>query len=172
MPAGALLSKRNNMENIVLRDAVEEDAKLIFEWRNDPWIIERGSLNKTVTWEEHSGWFTGLLASPSSHMFIVEIDGTPAGQVRFVGENTHVDISIYLLKEFIGGGMGVSAIRQACEKIPEILDTKYIVAHILDGNTQSIRAFEKAGFAYMDNSAMKEIGVEQQPNHAIYYLSV
>lgn len=161
------------MDTLSLRDVTAEDAKLVFEWRNDPWIIAKGSLNKTVTWEEHSNWFSGLLGDPASHMFIIEIDGAPAGQVRFMGESgTHnADISIYLLKDYIGQGYGVQALRQACSHIFNVLDISGVVAYILEENEQSLNAFEKAGFQAIDHSGMKEKNIEPKPDHQTYYFA-
>jgi RimJ/RimL family protein N-acetyltransferase len=162
------------MAGLTLRNATKEDAGIVFEWRNDPWIIQKGSLNKTVTWEEHEKWFLAFLSNPMNHMFIIELEEKPIGQVRFSGSNQqdYAEISTYILKDYIGKGRGVEAIKESCGIIKSILNVRFIIAYILKENIQSIRAFEKAGFASLEISDMKNLGLEQKPDHAIYKLTV
>lgn len=146
------------------------DAELIFQWRNDPWIVQKGSLNKTVTWEEHKDWFSNFIQNPYKKMFIIMVDHHPAGQVRFVSEeNTNkAEISIYLLKDFIGKGLGTQALQQACQEIKQYLNIKFIIAYILKDNKHSCLAFEKAGFKKSEDFQKTEI--VKRDNHYIYIL--
>lgn len=160
------------MTALSLRIAVKQDAKLIFEWRNDPWIIQKGSLNKTVTWEEHENWFLSLIDDPLRHMFIIEVDGKPAGQVRFMSmdHKSMAEISIYLMQDFINKGLGVRALKEACEQITSYLNINHAIAYILEKNQQSKKAFLKAGFKSLDH--FKNIDVPTLENHLIYVLEV
>jgi len=160
------------MTALSLRPAVTQDAKLIFKWRNDPWIIKKGSLNKTVTWEEHENWFLSLIDDPLRHMFIIEVDNVPAGQVRFVSmnDNTMAEISIYLMQNFINKGLGVRALKNACEQVTSYLNINHVIAYILEKNQQSEKAFVKADFKLLGD--FKNIDVPALENHLIYVLEV
>jgi RimJ/RimL family protein N-acetyltransferase len=124
-----------------------EDAKLVFGWRNDPFIVERGSSQKTVTWNEHTRWFQATVSGLQRRMFIIEIEAEAAGQVRFdrIDDESCV-VSAYLLERFTGQGRGVEAIRQGCERIFDEWPVARILACVRDDNAAGQTGFRKAGF--------------------------
>lgn len=133
---------------LTLRTAHRDDARQVFAWRNDPWIVSLGSSRRTVAWEEHRQWFDAVLADASRLLLIAQADGHNAGTVRIdqAGEDAAV-ITIYLMQQFTGRGLGVRAIDAACDcafrQWPAL--TK-ILARIRADNTPSQKAFAKAGF--------------------------
>lgn len=139
--------------NITLNPLTSDDAAMVFSWRNDPFIASLGSLQKTVTWEEHSNWIAQVLKNPLRKAFIISVDGIPAGQIRF--DKTEADenkciISVYLIKEFTSKGLGVKVIEEGCELIANTWSTlTEIEAYVLRTNTKGQQAFKNAGFAYM-----------------------
>lgn len=145
-----------SVDALTLRDANANDTKTVFEWRNDPWIIAKGSLNKTVSWEEHSNWFNGMLSDPDRHMFIIEIDGSPAGQCRFIRDGNAAEISVYVMKNHIGQGYGSAAITKACQQIFQLWEIDRIHAYILENNEHSRKTFEKCRFEEAPNCDRNE----------------
>ena len=131
-------------------------------------------MNKEVSWEEHSQWFSNLIAHPKRHMYIIEVEGNPAGQVRFIGSehSDMAEISIYLLKPFIGQGRGGRALEQACGDIGAKINIKIVIAYILEGNVQSQNAFETAGFVSIEKCDMNGHIVESKSGHKTYCLKV
>lgn len=72
-----------NRENeIVLRRASMEDAELLFQWKNDKTTIENSISKRGVTMEEHLRWLEGIVDNPTRQLFILEVDGMAAGQLR------------------------------------------------------------------------------------------
>jgi RimJ/RimL family protein N-acetyltransferase len=138
---------RRDENLITLRPAVPGDAETVFSWRNDPFIVARGSSQKTVTWEEHLRWFQATVAGSQRKILIVMVDGEPKGQVRFdrVDEQTCV-ISAYMLEKFTGRGLGVEAIRKGCEILFDDWQASRIVACVRTDNTAARAGFHKAGF--------------------------
>lgn len=132
---------------IRLRPAATEDARMVFEWRNDPFILFRGSSQRAVTLEEHARWFAETIKGESRKMFIVVLDERPIGQVRFDRSN-EMDcvISAYLLEEFTGKGYGVAAIRQGCAEIFKLWDIEKVIACVREDNGAAHSGFIKAGF--------------------------
>jgi RimJ/RimL family protein N-acetyltransferase len=132
-----------------LRPATAEDCRLIFGWRNDPFIIARGSKQTAVAWAEHSAWFAESLAvADRRRLFIVERGGVPVGLVRFDREvASSTTISVYLAQEHTGRGVGVAAIKAGCRRIREEWDVRRILALIRNDNAASLKAFVKAGFS-------------------------
>lgn len=137
------------MSEVRLRRAQTSDAATLLEWRNDPWVLSRGSQGRAVSPSEHAAWFARTLASPDHLLLIIETaEHGGIGSVRFDREPTAAaEVSIYLLRPHTGRGLGVAALREACtvafERWPEV---ERIVARVLPENAQSLRAFEKAGF--------------------------
>src|SRR5260370_16602143 len=120
---------------------------MVFFWRNDPFIIMRGSSKRIVTWEEHARWFKATLMGGEQKMLIVLVNGEPAGQGRFkrVDQNTCV-ISAYLLEESTGRGCGVEAIRKGCDVVFSEWPVAKIVACVREDNQAARSGFRKAGF--------------------------
>ena len=141
--------------NITFRLIQKEDAALIFEWRNTPFIASLGSQNRTVSWEEHLSWIENTVCSKTRKAFIILINDEPAGQVRFDKEEPDSDscvISVYLIEKYTGKGRGVTAIQAGCELIKkEWPDIRSIQANVLKTNTNGQKAFLKAGFIYNPN---------------------
>jgi RimJ/RimL family protein N-acetyltransferase/SAM-dependent methyltransferase len=138
------------MPLIHLRPANPQDARRIFDWRNDPWIVSLSSSGKPVTWEQHEQWFSRVLGGADHLLCIIVSDtGQEMGVARLdlEPEKERAIITVYLLRTFTGRGFGPVAIREICElgfARWEKLET--IHAIIRPGNEQSKRGFARAGF--------------------------
>jgi RimJ/RimL family protein N-acetyltransferase len=153
----------NTVQTISLRPATAADAKLIFEWRNDPVIVRLGSSQREVTWTEHEEWFSQSITSGKRRIFIVQNDGVPIGQVRFdLLESSECVISAYLLTEFTGRGWGVEAMRSGCEMIFEIWPIQSVSACVRAENKAVQSALAKVGF--------EEIASKAVPGHKAFQL--
>lgn len=136
------------MSAVHLRAAGTDDVRRLFEWRNDPFIISRGSSQSRVPWDEHSRWFEQTLRQDQSRrLYIIEMDGEPAGQVRFDRESGGACvISIYLLARFTNRGYGREAIRKGCARIAEEWAVDEIIARVRQDNPAGLSAFLRVGF--------------------------
>ena len=134
-------------DSISLRPVSPGDKEVIFKWRNTPFLIKYGSSGKGVTWKEHCRWFDSVLKGKNISLFIVEKEGTPVGQVRFdLREKTVYMVSIYLLEEYTGRGIGVDAIRRGLELMKRKKSNKKFIAFIKTDNRASRSGFLKVGF--------------------------
>lgn len=137
-------------EHLELRPAKMDDAALIFRWRNDPFIVVRGSSQRRVTWEEHRHWFGSSLNSAQRRIYVVTVDGDAAGQVRFdKRDDLDCVISAYLLERWSGRGLGVRSILRGCDLIFRAWPVQRILAFVREDNPPAQAAFRKAGFAGM-----------------------
>ena len=124
-----------------------DDLEMIFRWRNDPFIVAHGSSNREVSWTEHVKWFEGTLAELGRKMYVVVNQTVPIGQVRFDRQSAQdCVVSAYLLREFIGHGWGVRAIRYGCNLIFGVWDVERVIACVRSDNPGGRSAFLKAGF--------------------------
>lgn len=137
--------------SIKLRPAIIDDVQQVFAWRNDPWIVSLSSSQKQVNWEEHIAWFHNVLTSNQHLLLIIEPQpGVSAGIVRLDRIDEYRGcITIYLLREFTGKGIGIQAIAEACSHGFRLWSIRTIYAHIRKENYPSISAFIKAGFVHI-----------------------
>jgi RimJ/RimL family protein N-acetyltransferase len=95
--------------------------------------------------EEHRAWLAQTLASPDRHLFTVEADARPVGQVRLDKRGSEVEVSISLVPEARGRGIGSQAIGLA-NGVARELGGRRATAVIRDGNLASLRAFTSLGY--------------------------
>ncbi len=142
------------MTDIELRNASLTDTEMIYEWRNNPFIVSLSSSQKTVTLAEHRAWMEAALKDETKQIFIIEWNNTPVGQVRFEKMNTsECVISVYVLEEFTGKGLGTQAIRAGCRRIAKIWPGISVFAFVRNDNDRGARAFQKTGFTSHPHSA-------------------
>jgi len=132
---------------ISLRPATMTDLGMVFDWRNDPFVVSQGSSHRGVEREEHQTWFEKTIVGNSRRMFIVLEQGNPIGQIRFDRKDRmECVVSVYLLQAFTGRGWGVQAIRMGCAAIFEVWDVDRVVACVRQDNQAGRSAFLKSGF--------------------------
>jgi N-acetylneuraminate synthase/N,N'-diacetyllegionaminate synthase len=157
MFAGEQITLNDVDTNIIaLRQVQKEDAALIFEWRNTPFIASLGSQNHTVSWEEHISWMENIVQSKTSKAYLILINDEPVGQVRFDKTEINSDIcviSVYLIGKYTGKGLGIKAIALGCQQIKkEWTHISSIQATVLKTNINGQKGFIKAGFTSNPNN--------------------
>jgi UDP-2,4-diacetamido-2,4,6-trideoxy-beta-L-altropyranose hydrolase len=142
----------SDKKTITLRELKIEDTKMVFEWRNTPFIKSLSSQNRTVALKEHMEWIANTVQSKTRKAYIILINNETAGQVRFDKENELSDccvISVYLLENYTGKGIGIKSIKLGCELIKKEWNNIISVrANVLKTNIIGQKAFIKAGFIY------------------------
>jgi LmbE family N-acetylglucosaminyl deacetylase/RimJ/RimL family protein N-acetyltransferase len=132
---------------ISIRPARPDDVERIFQWRNNRFLLMRSTTQTTVTWEEHQAWFTRALNNPDQLIFIVVQGDEPIGQVRFDRNQDQAVISVYLVEERTGKGLGIEAIRLGTQAAFKEWTLAKVIACIRQDNLHATRAFAKAGYA-------------------------
>ena len=135
------------MTTLVLRRATAADRDRLLEWRNDP-LTRRWSFGQSrVSAAEHDEWFTRKLQDPDCALFIAVEDDTPIGQVRLdLGNDAEAEVSIALAPQARGRRMATDVLRLAASRARE-LQVAEVTARVNAGNTPSLRAFQRAGYA-------------------------
>ena len=137
-------------KEISLKAVSKKDKRMLFNWRNDPYLISLGSSGKEVTWREHSKWFDKVLAGNTSFIYIIWYDKKPVGQIRFdLSGDREYSISIYILKPYTGKGIGRISLEKGVLLATPKNEKRTFFAFVKKGNNRSISAFLKAGF-YVD----------------------
>lgn len=111
------------------------DAKILFEWRNDPLTREMSRSSDPVDWESHIAWLEARLALPRPRLHIVEKFGQPIGTFRIDGD----EISYTIAPEHRGKGLAVSMLVEARRMFGSLR------AEIYQRNVASIKVAERSG---------------------------
>jgi len=142
-------------KQLVLRQAIFEDADDIFNLANDDAVRTNSFNPDKIEWEHHLEWLRGKFADSNCSFFIVECFGRFSGQVRFdkALRPEGMLISMSLDKSIRGLGLSSFIINKSITKMLEIRkNVKLIEAHIRVENTPSIKSFKRAGFDFSKNT--------------------
>lgn len=150
------------MATLTLRDAEPRDARLLFEWVNDPVTRAQSFTQAAIAWEDHERWFARKLADTRCLLFIAEdVQDRPVGQVRFdLGDDGSAVISVSIAPSFRGQGYAATAIARGCEALRGRHGPLTVLAYIRRDNLASQRAFLRAGFS-------APVGVDYQGQAAV-----
>lgn len=149
------------------RVATAHDARLYFDWANEPVTRQQSFNSAPILWEAHKAWFARKVDDPNVLLLVFESEeGEPVGQVRFERQaDGEVIIGLSVDSSFRGRGLASQLIREACAVFQanwrspvEVGQVVPISAYVKPDNKPSIRAFERAGFTYSHES--RKFGVE------------
>jgi RimJ/RimL family protein N-acetyltransferase len=124
------------------------DAKRLFDWRNDPKIYKFLTNPRGVDWESHLKWFEKLLQKKDT-LFYIGLEGTqPCGIIRYDQvDNECVEIGLYLAPEYHSRGLSKELLAagelELRKNWPRI---KKIIARVSVENTPSLKMFSSDGF--------------------------
>jgi RimJ/RimL family protein N-acetyltransferase len=151
-----------------VRPATDDDAALLFSWRNDPEVRRWSRSTQEMSAHAHNAWLRGVLADPDRHLLLVlrAADGEPVGTTRYdrltggaePAHRSRWEISITVAPGMRGQGFG-SATLQACDswlRRTEPASTE-IVAHVRPANTGSRALFERNGYREIPSD---EVGLD------------
>lgn len=118
-----------------VRTATMEDAKRLFDWRNDPVTRQMSKNSEPVTWDYHLDWLRKRLALADPRLYIVEEDGVAVATYRIDGAN---EISYTVAPEFRLRGIASTLLVEALKRHGPL------TAHIFRDNSGSIKAASQA----------------------------
>ena len=132
---------------INVRNVTLGDKQIIFEWANDE-LVRSNSFNfDPILYNDHSIWFEKKMNDENAFYYICEVDGTPAGLVRFDKNENNTVRGISIDKKFRGRKLASKFLIKCCETYTELSDN-IITAFIKKENVGSVRSFENAGFVF------------------------
>jgi RimJ/RimL family protein N-acetyltransferase len=143
-------------EKLTIRKAESDDVDLLYNWSNDQLVREQSFTSDVIPYDTHCDWFRNKLISNESLIFIVEMEGVPAGIVRFESDNETTSIGISIDKLFRGKGLGSETIKIGVNQYFKEKNLP-ILASIKKDNIPSIKSFEKAGFSYLKQQEINAV---------------
>lgn len=135
----------NKTRPVLLRAATEVDCDLVFQWQSHPDTRRYFNNPQVPSYREHCNWYSNCLERNDRRLFIVLLDGNPAGMLRLDDEgcNTY-EVSIVTAKKYQGQGVAKSALSFARETWPNFI----LAAVVNKGNLASQGLFESLGYAF------------------------
>ena len=135
--------------NLSLRQAKPGDARLYFDWANDPEVRRQSFDSRPIAWPEHEAWFARRLEEGTKQdaLLLVAEDeaGIPAGQVRFERKDAW-RVNYALAAEFRGVGLGAKMLGMAIDQLRRRDPGARLQAEVKPDNVPSRRIFEALGF--------------------------
>jgi len=133
--------------SIHLRPATAGDARLLFEWANEPEVRAASFNSEPIPWADHERWFKSRLADPNAVLLIAQNDeDQPVGVARFQTAGPVATISISVSASSRGCGYGRQMIELASKLVLDRPEVATIRALVKPENTASVRAFLAAGY--------------------------
>ena len=132
------------MSKLILREATEHDAHLLFKWANDKAVRENSFSKEQIKWSSHLNWFNSKIISEKTRIFILSFHTINAGQIRFdLKEDNYwlIDYSIDIDQR--GKGYGVKMIQMGIKSFK--FPTKFM-AKVKRLNLPSIKVFQRLEF--------------------------
>jgi UDP-2,4-diacetamido-2,4,6-trideoxy-beta-L-altropyranose hydrolase len=123
------------------------DAPLLLEWRNDAQVRQNSISTAVVVDVGHHDWLADKLASPDCRFWILERDGCPVGQIRYDRSGGDAYISLSVAATDRGQGLGSELLCRSADRACNELGVRRLIGIIKQGNSASLSAFARAGFA-------------------------
>lgn len=144
-----LFHKLNREYDIAGRKVIATDARVMFDWANDPETRANAIDPNPIPWEGHVQWFNKKISDANSYMFIFEHVNTEKsiGLTRFDLQNGAWLISYLVDKEHRGEGWGEVILKSGISMLMEALGQRpRLKAMVKEGNIASSQVFVNLGF--------------------------
>ena len=148
---------------ITSRQATIDDARLIFDWSNDPETRTNSFNSEPIEWNGHLSWFEKRIKNEDI-ILIFEVDSVPIGMVRFYLDENEATIGVIVCPLQRGKGYGSKIIALGSTIFSEKHPATHIHAFIKKENIGSIKSFEKANFKFI-----KDLDVQGYPSIEMKY---
>lgn len=140
-----IASAMSNMQPLSLREVTVSDARLLYDWHNDPQTRAVSFGSARVPWNGHVTWLDRALRSPEVSMRIAELGDIAIGVVRLERADLRVTISVTVAPTSRGQNLAVPLIWAGVD-LARGLGVQAVDAFIRPENLASRRAFASAGF--------------------------
>jgi len=139
-----------------LREVSEKDCYDLWVWRNHPEARRWSFDKKEIDYAHHIEWFGKRAWNKDTRIYVAENEKSEKlGQVRFERQNRDwAFVSINLNPAFFSQGLGSKILRKATlQYMRKNRGLEEVRAEILEKNTVSKKAFQKAGYRFCQHAS-------------------
>jgi UDP-2,4-diacetamido-2,4,6-trideoxy-beta-L-altropyranose hydrolase len=130
---------------LYLRRATLNDARLLFDWRNESLVREMSYDDSPIKWDAHLRWFKTKLADREAEIYIGDIEGLPVGQVRLDFHGDEAAVSYSVDSDMRGLGFGKALIEKAVRASHRVPANGFR-AQVKAENAASKKVFQRLGW--------------------------
>lgn len=144
----ATAGRPRTSEGLTVRGATLDDARTLFDWRNDPQTRALSRSSDELVYDDHVAWLRGSLERDDRVLLIVTgPDGGQVGTVRWDHEG-HDDweVSITVAPSARGQGLATPMLLAAEEHLAQTADVRSYLAVVHADNEPSRRLFATADY--------------------------
>lgn len=153
-------SKRNIINegkcmSVILRKVQKNDRHDLLIWRNHPNTRKMSFDAKPIKSSDHMRWFNANITNRKVGMYIAEnTNGQKIGHIRFEPLNkASYQVSVNMNPVFRGMGLGHRIIENGTKSfLQKYCRVREVVAKIMIDNIASKKAFQRAGYVFMNKS--------------------
>jgi UDP-2,4-diacetamido-2,4,6-trideoxy-beta-L-altropyranose hydrolase len=141
------------LPEISLRPATMDEARLTWEWANDPETRSASFSSDPIPWETHSMWFEKRTTSPDPIWLAVDAVQRPLALIRLDATDSNIHtISLNIAPLARGHGLSALIVTLAVTTFRQTHPDTILHAWIKESNTASRQCFAKAGFHPADDA--------------------
>ena len=129
-----------------LRRASPGDRNQLLEWANDSEVRQAFFQSEPITLEEHQAWFATRLEDCNTLIWLLEVDQSACGMVRFERAEKAATLSYLVASSHRGQGLATTMLRLALVELADIWPEIRVIAWVQPHNVASSRSLEGAGF--------------------------
>jgi RimJ/RimL family protein N-acetyltransferase len=145
----SIFKRLQNEQQLQFRKAHLADLDLYFCWVNDADARQNAITVKQISYDEHCEWFTKKITSNNAHLWVLEHDKIPVGQIRFDIDRSlkEATISYFIAQEYRGKGIGLSVVKMGLELFFRTEKSiSSVNAVVKSSNEYSRKIFERFNF--------------------------
>lgn len=140
---------------VTLRDVIEADLPVFFEFERDPVANEMAAFPARDREAFMQHWWTNIMGNDTGPKRTVLLDGEVAGNMLSWEQSGDRFVGCWIGRKHWGRGVATRALTLFLTEI----DTRPLHAHVVDHNIGSIRVLEKCGFRLVGEETVEEQGV-------------
>ena len=144
-------------KKLVLRNAIQEDAKQLFRLANNPTVRSHSFSPDSLTFDDHLKWLEQKLLSPQkTAIWVYDYEGVILAQARYDKrdcETAEIDFSVH--PAFRRKGLGSAILSQTHRLAVRWLNIRRVVGEVFESNIPSKRCFLSSGFTEKSKKVVK-----------------
>ncbi|NTU75608.1 MAG: GNAT family N-acetyltransferase [Anaerolineaceae bacterium] len=136
---------RRVVPDLILRDAIEADIPIFFEYESDPQAVQMAAFTSKDPTDRaaHTIHWTKIMAIASVKIKTILADGVVVGSVLSYEDEGHTEVSYWIGRPYWGRGIATAALKA----FMEFQTVRPLYARAAKDNLASIRVLQKCGFA-------------------------